>query len=172
MRRICYQVAASLDGYIADAEGGYDWIPGDPDIDFGGLESRFDTYLMGRKTYEAVGKAAGKGEVWVFSTTLRPEAVPGATVVAGEVKERLRALRARPGKEIWLFGGGELFRSLLELDEVDVVEVAVLPVLLGGGVPLLPSPAVRRRLELRSHRVYAKSGIVLVEYGVRREGGS
>jgi len=169
MRRIRYQVAASLDGYIADPDGGYDWIPMDPDIDFDELMSRFDTYLMGRKTYEVTSGGGVQGDVWVFSRTLRPEQAPGVTVVANDIPGRLRELRSRPGKDIWLFGGGELFRSLLELDEVDGVEVAVLPVLLGGGVPLLPSPASRRRLQLISHLVYPKSGIVLLEYAVRRE---
>lgn len=172
MRQVRYQVAASLDGYIADPEGGYDWIPNDPDIDFDELMGRFDAYVMGRKTWETVrgvGGAPGKGEVWVVSRTLRPEDARGATVVGeSELPDRLRELRSRPGKEIWLFGGGELFRTMLAMDEVDVVEVAVLPVLLGGGIPLLASPGPRRRLELRSHRVYPKSGIVLLEYAVKR----
>jgi dihydrofolate reductase len=173
MRTIRYGVAASLDGYIAGPNGEYDWIPMDPDIDFGALMSRFDTFLMGRKTYEvwSGGGQGGGGDVavWVFSRTLRPEEHPGVTIVGEGVVERLRELRERPGKEIALFGGGALFRSLLELGQVDAVEVAVLPVLLGGGIPLLPSPAVTRRLELRSHRVYAKTGTVLLDYAVRPE---
>ena len=107
--------------------------------------------------------------VWVFSRTLRQEDHPGVTVVGDRVVERLRELRERPGKEIALFGGGELFRSLLELGQVDAMEIAVVPVLLGGGVALLPSPAVTRRLELRSHRVYPKTGTVLLDYAVRPE---
>ena len=66
------------------------------------------------------------------------------TVVAERVEETLDDLRAKPGKDIWLFGGGSLFRSLLEARRVDTVEVAVMPVLLGGGIPLLPPPAERR----------------------------
>jgi dihydrofolate reductase len=171
MRRIRYQVAASLDGYIAGPNGEYDWIVMDPEIDFATMMARFDTYLMGRRTYEMM--AAGGGgtkrgvDVWVFSRTLRPEDHPGVTVVADAIEERLRELRSRPGKDIWLFGGGALFRSLLELGQVDDVEVAVMPVLLGGGIPLLPAPAARRMLSLTGHRVYAKTGTVLLEYAVR-----
>jgi dihydrofolate reductase len=176
MRRIRYAVAASLDGYIAGPDGEYDWIVIDPEIDFAATEAQFDTYLIGRRTFEtmAAGGAgsAPDGEVWVFSRTLRPEDHPGVTVVADGVEERLRALRQRPGKDIWLFGGGELFRTLLELDQVDTVEVAVIPVLLGGGTPLLPAPAARRRLSLTSHRVYEKTGTVLLEYAVRRSRGT
>lgn len=166
MRRIRYQVAMSLDGYIAGPGGEYDWIAMDPEIDFAAHMAQFDTYLVGRRTYEATGSGLMGADVWVFSRTLRPDDHPRVTIVADEVEARLRDLRARPGKDIWLFGGGELFRSLLELDQVDTVEVAVMPVLLGGGIPLLPTPAVRRALSLTGHRVYETTGTVLLEYSV------
>jgi dihydrofolate reductase len=75
-------------------------------------------------------------------------------------------LRKQPGKDISLFGGGELFRSLLAANLVDQVGVALIPVLLGGGVPLLPSPADRAKLKLKSHRVYEKTGTVGLEYDI------
>ena len=75
-------------------------------------------------------------------------------------------LKAKPGKDIWLFGGGELFRSLLGEGLVDGVDAAIVPVLLGGGIPLLPSPAKRTRLRLMNRRVYEKSGIMGLEYDV------
>lgn len=171
MRRIEYSVACSLDGYIAGPNGEYDWIPMDPDIDFAAMMSRYDTYLMGRKTYEMMEGAGGpapSGTVLVFSRTLKPEDHPGVTIVAEHAEERLRELRAQPGKDIWLFGGGELFRSLLAMGQVDGVGVAVVPVLLGEGIPLLPSPSARARLSLTGHCVYGKSGIVSLEYAVDR----
>ena len=167
MRRIRYCVASSLDGYIAGPAGEFDWIVMDPDIDFEGLFAQFDTFLMGRRTYETMpqGGASGKGtRTFVFSRTLRQEDHPGVTIVSDDAEERLRELRAEPGKDIWLFGGGALFGSLLELGQVDTVEVGVIPVLLGGGIPLLPSPSVRRRLTLTGHRVYPGTGIVILEY--------
>ena len=169
MRRLRYQVAASLDGFIAGPEGQYDWIVMDPDIDFGALMEQFDTLVMGRRTFEAMpeGTSLG-GRVVVFSRTLRSEDHPGVTVVAGEPATTVRALKAAPGRDIWLFGGGALFKSLLDLDLVDTVEIAVVPVLLGGGVPLLPGPYGVHALTLRGHRVYPKSGIVLLEYDVAR----
>ena len=75
-------------------------------------------------------------------------------------------LKTKPGKDIWLFGGGALFHSLLGAGLVDGIDVTVIPVLLGGGIPLLPTPAPRTTLALRSQRVYEKSGIVLLEYDV------
>ena len=77
-------------------------------------------------------------------------------------------LRAQPGKDIALFGGGELFRSLLAAGLVDELHFHIVPVLLGGGIPLLPSPADRARLALTSHRVYKKTGTVGLEYRVLR----
>jgi dihydrofolate reductase len=176
MRRIRYQVACSLDGYIADAAGTTGWIVDEPGIDFGALFDQFDTLLMGRRTYEALGKDSagfwGK-TVLVFSRTLRPADHPQVTIVAGDAEARLKAMRAQPGKDIWLFGGGELFQSLLALGCVDTVEPAIIPVLLGGGRPLLPAPAVQRRLALTSQRVFP-SGIVWLEYTVQspEEGGA
>jgi len=170
VRRLRYQVAASVDGYIAGPNGEFDWIVADPDIDFAALFAQFDTAVMGRKTFQATlqqGSGALPGlDVVVFSRTLRPADYPDVAVVNDDPVASVRSLKAQPGKDIWLFGGGELFRTLLEADLVDTVEPAVVPVLLGGGIPLLPGPALRTRLTLTSQRVYSKSGIVLLEYAV------
>jgi dihydrofolate reductase len=88
--------------------------------------------------------------------------------VSSDPAEHVRSLKARPGKDIWLFGGGELFRTLLAAGLVDTVEPAVVPVLLGDGIPLLPAPAAQTTLTLSNHRIYPKSGIVLLEYTVGR----
>jgi len=172
MRRVRYSVAMSLDGYIAGPNGEYDWIVMDPEIDFGALMGSFDAMLMGRKTYEAAQKMGGgpasrSMSVHVLSRTLRQEDCKGVTV-SDDAKGTLAKLKAAKGKDIWLFGGGGLFRSLLELGLVDTVEVAVIPVVLGGGIPFLPAPAERAKLKLAKHRVYAKTGTVALEYDVAR----
>jgi dihydrofolate reductase len=171
MRRIRYAVAASLDGYIAGPNGEADWIIMDPDIDFRVLFEQFDTFLLGRRTFEAT---AGGGntemagmKTYVFSRTLRQQDYPSVTIIAEDVEKTVAALRAGPGKDIWLFGGGLLFGSLLEAGLVDTVEVAIMPVLLGGGIPLFPPPGKETKLELTSHRVY-KTGIVSLEYAVKK----
>jgi dihydrofolate reductase len=161
----------SLDGYIAGPNGEYDWIVHDPEIDFGAIFSRFDTLLIGRKTFEAMQQMEGGGGSWpgvksyVISRTLRQADHPDITVVA-DASPLIASLKAEPGKDIWLFGGGELFRSLLAAGLVDGVDAAIIPVLLGGGIPLLPSPADRATLKLTNRRVYEKSGIVSLEYDV------
>jgi dihydrofolate reductase len=172
MRRIRYQVAMSLDGYIAGPKGEYDWITGGEDFDFNALYAQFDTLLMGRGTFDIIRDGlhqeyyAGK-ELVVVSRTLRQEDHPGVTIVSGDVGEHVDALRAREGKDIWLFGGGELLRTLLEMQRVDTVELAVVPILLGGGIPMLAVPAPRTPLTLTGHHLY-QGGMVLLEYRVER----
>jgi len=169
MRRIRYQVAASLDGFIAGPKGEFDWIIMDPEIDFEAIYKQFDTVLMGRRSFEAAGGGAwGHGmKTVVISRTLRPQDHPGVTIVGDNLKQTLTALRNQPGKDIWLFGGGALFRSLLEMGLVDTVEVALMPILLGDGIPLLPEPFRQARLKLTSHKIY-KSGIVGLVYDVQQ----
>lgn len=167
MRRVRYSVAMSLDGYIAGPSGEHDWIVMDPDIDFSALMGSFDTILMGRKTYVASRGQSGGGMpgmcAYVFSRTLRQNECHGATV-SDDPKKTIATLKAAPGKDLWLFGGGGLFRSLLELNLVDAIEVSVIPVLLGGGTPLLPEASGRRKLELVSHQVYPRTGTVALQY--------
>ena len=167
-RRVRYQVAASLDGFVAGPNGEADWIPMDPDIDFGALFAQFDTLLMGRRTYEGMASQGGGSgmKTVVVSRTLKAADHPGVTVIADGLADAVAALKAKPGKDIWLFGGGELFRSLASLGLVDRVEVALVPVVLGGGIPLAPPPMTRTRLRLDGHRLYEKSGIMLLEYAV------
>jgi dihydrofolate reductase len=171
MPRLIYSVAASLDGYIADPSGGYDWIVADPDIDFAAIYARFDVLVMGRKTWEVTQTAGAPpmagAEVVVASRTLRAEDCRGATVTADPVAA-VAGLKRRPGKDLWLFGGGELFREMLAAGLVDGVEVAVIPVLLGKGIPMLPPGDAAARLRLVKHHVYEKSGIVILTYDVSR----
>ncbi|HVS15539.1 MAG TPA: dihydrofolate reductase family protein [Thermoanaerobaculia bacterium] len=168
-RRLRYGVAASLDGFIAGPDGEYDWIVMDPAIDFGALFEEFDTAVMGRKTYEVLTAQGGDGampglDVVVFSRTLPTSTRPGIRILDDDPAGIVAALKAKPGRDIWLYGGGTLFRSLLDAGLVDTVEVAVVPVLLGAGVPLLP-PGATTKLVLADHKTLP-SGIVALSYSV------
>src|SRR6266852_4845311 len=143
MRRVRYSVAMSLDGYIAGPKGEFDWIKTDPDFDFSAVFKQFDTIVAGRGTFEPM--AAAGDRTWI---------------------EALTDLKASPGKDIWLFGGGKLFRSLAEAGMVDTVEVSVIPILLGDGVPLAPNLSKWINLSLVHHKVYS-SGAVSLEYAIR-----
>lgn len=170
MRRVRYQVACSLDGYIAGPNDEFDWITPEPSFDFEALFEQFDTLLMGRRTYEIVRTMDdgfhGK-RVVVASHSLLQAEHPDVEIVNTDLDVRIRELRAQPGLDIWLYGGGVLFSQLLAWDLVDTVEPAIIPVLLGGGVPLLVPDGNRRRLTLTGHRAYP-GGMLLLEYEVHK----
>jgi dihydrofolate reductase len=170
MRRVIYRVAASLDGYIAGPRGEVDWIVHDPAVNFTKLYEQVDTVLLGRRTWELTRQPGAPPwpqgwQIIVFSRTLAPEENPDVTVVRVAAASRVAALRAAPGRDIWLFGGSSLFRSLLGAKQVDLVEVLVVPVLLGGGIPLLEAGAPLTQLALEQVERYP-SGLISLRYRV------
>jgi dihydrofolate reductase len=171
MRLVRFGGAMSLDGYIAGPNGEYDWIVMDPEIDFAGIMKQFDTFLIGRKTFDAMGRMGNAGKSSkgitniVCSRTLKPSDYPRLRIEP-DAERLVRELKTKPGKDIAIFGGGELFRSLLAVGLVDRVEMSLIPVLLGNGIPMLPPPSGRATLKLRSQRVYPKTGTIGLEYDV------
>lgn len=170
MRKLVYSVAMSLDGYIAGPAGEFDWITPDPTFDFAEKYRGFDTLLMGRRTYELMlssgqtPKSMGMSAV-VVSTTLDPAAHSQVRIVRERMTQAVAELKAQPGKDIWLFGGAELFRSMIDADLVDAVELAVQPVLLGAGVRVIPKGR-SWPLRLTSSEPYP-NGMLLLKYAVR-----
>jgi dihydrofolate reductase len=170
MRRVRYRVAASLDGYISGPGGELDWIVNEPAVDWSEVYAGVDTVLLGRRTHEMTLKPGAPPwpsgwRVYVFSRTLPSGERGGVTFVTTDAAQRVAALRAEKGKDIWLFGGGALASSLIAARLVDVVEVAVVPVLLGAGISLLATGAPRTPLKLTDSRAYP-SGVVALRYEV------
>jgi dihydrofolate reductase len=173
MRQLRYSVAASLDGFIAGPNGEFDWIVVDPEIDFAAMYTGFSGLVMGRRSYDVfVSTGGGVGPAlptYVYSRTLQEGQRDGVTFVRN-AEAHVRALKqSGDDKPLWLWGGGDLFRQLAAAGLVDGVEVAVIPILLGAGVPLLPTPGPRLPLRLRHHRLYAATGTVFLEYDVVRD---
>ena len=170
MRRLRYNAAVSLDGYIARPDGTFDWIIHDPLFDFGALFAQFDTLLMGRKTYEVLraespGGPTDRMKKYVISRVLKQEDAPGVVIVHHDVIATVSTLKLEPGKDIWLYGGGVLFRHLLDAHLVDTVELAVMPVLLSDGIPFL-SPGRSSPVMKLEHQEVFPSGIVMLRYAL------
>ncbi|KAK0653174.1 deaminase-reductase domain-containing protein [Cercophora newfieldiana] len=175
-RLVRYNVAATLDGFIASVDGSTDWIVEDPAIDFDALHAQFSTFIMGRKTYEAMLKygnpLAGRPQeaVIVVSSTMKPEDHPAITIEAGDPRRRLRELKEGNGKDIWVMGGGQLVGPLLEAGLVDTIEVAIMPVVIGEGAPLLARLGHEAKggykLSLVEATTMESSGILMTRYKV------
>ena len=172
MRQLRYSVAASLDGYIAGRNGEYDWIPIDPDVDFEAMYRRFSGIVMGRRSYEIFVSSGGPPPgislpTWVYSRSL-PEGERDGVIFVNDASSHLRELKKEDGRPLWLWGGGVLFGELAAAGLVDGIDVAVIPIVLGGGIPLTPPPTPRTRLQLRKHTASPKTGTLFLEYDVVR----
>jgi dihydrofolate reductase len=171
MRRVRYAVACSLDSFIAGPNGEFDWIPSDPEVDSAQDFSRYDTLLIGRRTYDVMrdhGQPTFPGKKnYIFSRTLKRADIPKSSILSTALEQTVAELRSAPdnGKDIWLFGGGKLFRTLLAARLVDEIELAVIPILLGDGIPLLPPPSQRLQLTLEKQQSY-KNGTLSLTYAI------
>ena len=169
MRKIILGVAVSLDGFIEGPNGEYDWCFMDQDYGLKAFFAQVDTVFYGRKSYEQL-QTMGVPPDWpvfkeyVFSRTLTPDKVPpGVSLISGDTKEAVDNIRQESGKDIWLFGGASLTASLLDLGLVDVLWLALHPILLGLGKPLFPPHENRRPLKLLDSKTYS-TGLVSLTY--------
>lgn len=163
MRSVVLAAGMSLDGYIARTDGSVDWLKPDPDHDFNAFYQTIDTAIMGRKTWDIFKKGPSLNmPIYVYSRTVpagRQEGAEFGSATADEVRE----LKSRPGRNIWLAGGGEVARLFLKDDLVDRIELGIVPVLLGEGIPLFPPGFPQRNFKLVSQKTY-KSGTLAVAY--------
>ncbi len=159
-------IGVSLDGYIADRDGGLDWldrvpVPEGEDLGWAGFYGRIDALLMGRVTFETV---CGFDVDWPYdkpvfvlsgTMTTVPDAYrQRAEVVGGPLPEIVAALRGRGFGNLYIDGGATI-RSFLRADLIDELILTRIPVLLGGGVPLFGELARPMALEHVDTRVHA-----------------
>lgn len=170
MRKIIYCVGTSLDGYIARRDGSLDFLHLRPsNYTMGPFFKTIDLGLMGRKTYEAgVCMSGGKFEsyglrCYIFSRSLPEGERDGAVFVREEPKRLVEELRKKKGKHIWLIGGGELMREFLKEDLVDELYMAIVPVLVGEGIPLFAAGFPQREFTLTESKTYS-GGLIALKY--------
>jgi dihydrofolate reductase len=174
MRNVVLSVGISLDGYIARRNGGVDFLFIPKDYSMAPFFATIDTAVMGRKTLDAALNLLGGGSwessmaSYVFSRTQPPGERDGLVYVNRSPAMFIRQLRQRPGKNIWLMGGGELARDFLKADLVDEIHLGIVPVLLGTGIPLFPSGFPQRDFSLVENETYSK-GLIALKYARKRE---
>lgn len=170
-RKIIVSIATSADGYIARLDGSVEWLDRPMPRGNYGMDKFFrsiDTILWGRKTYEmALGKAGAGGfgpkvKNYVFSHQPQPPAKDWE-FVKDDIQTFCQRLRAEPGKDVWIMGGGGLIGSLLDAGEIDEFILSVIPVLIGEGIPLIQPRHRLAPLNLLSCRQYP-DGVVGLHY--------
>lgn len=180
-RKVIVYIATSADGYIARPDGDVDWLNRRPDtVDYGmrAFYPTIDTILWGRRTYDWLlnyykkkGKKTGmfdrKLANYVFSRKPPRRGAPGVEFVSEPVKAFAQRLRGRPGKHIWMMGGGGLIASFLDAGEIDEFDIHVIPVFIGEGIPLVAPRHRDVSLRLLSSRKYP-DGVVRLRYEVMR----
>lgn len=169
MRNVVLGVGVSLDGYIARPNGDVDFLFMPKDYSMAPFFATVDTAILGRKTLDAAFRMGGGlssfGSLapYVFSRSKPPGERDGLVWVNQSPATLIRKLRKRPGKHIWLMGGGELAREFLKADLVDEIHLGVVPVLLGDGIPLFPSGFPQRDFTLVENKSYSK-GLITLKY--------
>ena len=171
MRKVVFGGAISLDNYLARTDGAVDWLLWDKEVGAIIAESwnRFDTFLLGRKTYEISAKSGmgsgGGAKTYVFSRTLK-KSPKGVKIIAADAAGFVRNLKQQDGKDICLIGGGDFAKTLFEAGLIDEIGFNIHPVLLGAGVPAFLPLERQIDMELLECKVF-KTGCVLVTYRVK-----
>jgi len=175
MRKIDYHIAITLDGFISHQDGSIDGLlmEGEHADDFVQSLGEYDTVLMGRKTYEfgfqfglEVGQAAYPNmKHYIFSQSLDFESSDEVSLVKSNALEKIKQLKRKNGKDIWLCGGGELAGFLLENELIDTLTVKVNPIVFGSGRPLFGERKGALNLRYLNSKTY-NNGVLRHAYHV------
>lgn len=167
-------MAVSLDGYIATPDGDVAWLDPyfDEDYGYAGFIEGIGSAVMGRVTYEQLrgfGEWPYEGlDVHVLTSAPLDDLPPSVRAWNGSARELAEELvTGSADGDCWIIGGGRTIRSFDRLDLVDERDLFIMPVLLGDGVPLCPSPYPARALSLTSVARW-ENGVVRLSYGRAR----
>jgi len=172
-RKIILNLAVSLDGFIADEYGGYEWIAGDGDtslntekgFDFPKFIDSIDTVVMGRKAYEDCSIKDYETKRVVVATSRKMENYDNVEFINNDICGYIQKLQQDEGKDIWLFGGGGLTDSFVKADIVDEYIMGIIPIILGKGRPLFLGNNPNIKLHLDEYTV--QEGITILRYSKR-----
>jgi dihydrofolate reductase len=176
MRKIILNLAISLDGYICDKNGGFDWIVGHGEdnknateaYDFDKFLDGVDTLVMGSVAYEDVvlsGLTTFDDKEVIVATHKALEARGNAKFISGDICSRILELKEVEGKNIWLFGGAGLTDSFIRENIVDEYVVAIIPTILGNGRSLFKGDY--RKVDLHLDEYSINDGIAVLTYSKR-----
>ncbi len=176
MRKVVLFIANSLDGYIADRENGVAWLTGDgSDSDNMGSYPTFiesiDTVILGYSTYNQIVTElspdnwvyAGKTTYVLTSRDIKSDN-DEIIITNGDLGDLIRELKQQDGKDIWICGGANIANQLIEQNLIDIYHIAVIPIILGGGIKLFTADKTIP-LKLKSTESY--NGMVDLVYEVR-----
>jgi len=176
MRNIILYIAVSLDGKIADKHGNVDWlyaVGNEEETDYGynHFYNSIDTTLLGYNTYRQITLLnknfpyAGKTN-YVFTNKEDLLMADHVQFVSHNILDFIRSLKEQEGKDIWLVGGGKLIASLFDNDLLDEMQICVMPIVIGEGIPLFNLPVKEHVLKLEECRQY-NNGAILLRYKKR-----
>jgi dihydrofolate reductase len=182
MGKIVLDLAVTLDGYISGPNGEIDWLVKDGEKDFGEILAEIlhgiDAIFYGRLSYDLWGhyqpeenassklkesyKLLHSKTKYVFSKTRKSDDSK-AIYINSNIKENILGIQQKVDGDIWLYGGGKLITSIMNLGLVDIYRLAVHPVIIGEGIPLFKGIKERIGLKLID-TVQSKSGVILLTY--------
>lgn len=171
MPEVVYYAAASLDGFIATPDGRFDWLSPYPldveDYGYKELIDSIDSALMGRKTYEQVAEMGewpyGDTPMYVFSRKALDPVGPSVTITSQSPRDVMAEMDRRGLRRAWLLGGGELASSFRKEGLISEWILSIMPVILGGGIPLVAPGGPIEPLKLTATQAYP-SGVVQLKY--------
>lgn len=172
MRKIILNLAMSLDGYIATEDGKYDWIVGDGDkshdtevYDFNAFLDTIDTMVLGRKAYDDCDMAPFADKEILIATTKDLENYDNIRFIKGDIIKLLQDEQKKDGKDIYLFGGGELIDHFIKADIIDEYAVAIVPTILGKGRKLFFED--NPKIDLKLEKYWIQEGTMIMHYSKR-----
>ena len=176
MRKVILYIAQSLDGYIARTDGNLDWLPqeisGKMNKFYSEFSQQVDTILMGRKTYDQIVTVLSPNQwpysnkiSYVWTSTKTESLYDSVHFMDKDLVSFVKELKQQEGKNIWVLGGGSLVAELIKNNLIDEYSIAIVPVILGEGIPLFPKDN-KNTVFLKMNECFEENGMIQTRYTV------